>query len=517
MSIDPFADIFAAAETIKVQDEVQVQRIADFATRSHAAQPSPGWEPPVPPATLVPHGYQAAAVETVLSYRRALLGFAPGMGKTLVAQMVAAAEVEANRVLGARILVVCPPTLRIDPWADEFRRQFPSVTVAEVTGTKAGRFPAGAQVVILPDSVLAARVEDVEQWAPTGLIFDEAQRFKTPTSKRTKALHAVARLVPADGVVLGLTGTLSTARPDDAWAPLRALGPVHARAVSGAADYRSFRDKWCITERVYGNVVKVVGCSDALGLHNALRATAYIRVEREDVLEMPDKVWAPHSLALNGALGEYRRVEKDFIAWVRTVAGDDAALRASKAEALVKLNYLRQLAGQAKVGATVEYVASLVEQDEQVVVMGWHSKALVKLLVALSAAGITNAAVVGGLSAAEKAAEVERFRSGKAQVLVGNIVAAGTGLNLDAARHLVFMELPWIPGDLIQASDRIYRVSQKRGCTIHVLNAAETVDVRQWGVLNERTRLVDAVNAGMEVTMPADSVQDEVLSSYGFG
>lgn len=543
---DLFGAIQQTADTAAQTAAVEAAVTEDFRPYSDRQQPSEDFVLPVAPATITLHSYQLAAVEALLRFGRGIVGFAPGMGKTIVAQCAVAARVEQ----GERAVIVVPPSLRT-MWLREFNRQFPSVTVSVVSG-KTPEAPADdVDVVVVGDSVVSAWTDTLLDWRPTVLVVDEAQRLKNPSTARSMAardiadeLHNRHRLAPESNgapLVALLTGTLAVGRPDEVWHPARVCGKQVVRTISGADSLQAFQRQWCYMERVHvgggRSVAKTVGCVDPEGLHEAFRRSAYLRVEREDVLDLPEKVWSTIDLELNGALSTYRRMERDFIQWIGQVKGKEAAERADKAEAVTKLMALWQEAGRAKAKAAAEYIASLVEQGEQVVAMGWHQSAIAELRSALSSISLGDddvddegnvvrrtirvVEVVGGLSDAQKQDAQDRFRAGKADVLIGNIIAAGTGLNLDTAAHLVFFQLPWTPGDLVQASDRIYRVTQTRRCTIHVLSAADTVDEHLWAVLDSKAKVVDLINAGTTgVSISSTSSDDTigaVLSDFGWG
>jgi SWI/SNF-related matrix-associated actin-dependent regulator 1 of chromatin subfamily A len=278
-------------------------------------------------------------------------------------------------------------------------------------------------------------------------------------------------------------------------------------------------DRWCETEMVWTgrtNVRVATGCRDAEGLRNALTSTCMVSVPREDVLDLPPRTTAVRALVLNGQATKYRRIEKEFLNWIREVKGDDAYRRAAKAEAITKLMALWEQDGLAKVKATVEYVTSLVDQDEQVVLFAHHKSVALALYEALIDANVVVADIIGGMSSEAKADVVTDFQAGEIDVIIGNIEAAGTGLTLTASRHVVFAQLPWSPGSYGQACDRIYRISQERHCTTHVLNMQEGVSEHLWAVLADKAATADAVNTGTPSTIDASSVEEAVLESYGW-
>jgi SWI/SNF-related matrix-associated actin-dependent regulator 1 of chromatin subfamily A len=477
-------------------------------------EPTQGFVLPVAPLTKTLYSYQAAAVESILTYRRVVLGYQPGLGKTAIMQAAVAAEARQGR----KSLVVVPPSLRISPWAQDFAADFPGLSVALVSGTKAAAFPE-ADVVIIPDSILAKRTNDVLAWGPDHLFVDEAHRFKSRDSQRSKALVALADTLAPEAIVVTATGTLVSNRIIDVYQPLRATGKANATAVSGGYSWTRFMDRWCLTDTIWtgrATVRVAVGCTDPQGLRDTLVHSCYLSVPREDVLSLPERTTAVRALVLNGDAAEYRRAEKQFLAWVREVKGDEAYRRASKAEAITKLMALWEMDGKAKAKASSEYVTSLTEQGEQVVVFAHHKSVIEKLYEAFLKANQRVGVIVGGMTSEAKAEVVDSFQAGRLDVLLGNTEAAGTGLTLHAARHVVFVQLPWAPGVFGQAADRVYRIGQHRHVTTHVLNMSEGVSENLWNVLVDKAHVADAVNTGTPSTIDADSVEEAVLQNYGW-
>lgn len=478
-------------------------------------EPTEGFVLPVAPATKSLYPYQQAAVEAILVQRRILLGLQPGLGKTAIMQAAIAAEAK----LGRKSLVIVPPSLRISPWARDFAADFPHLNVALVSGTKAAAFPTDADVIIIGDSVVAKRAADVLAWAPDAVFVDEAHRFKSRDSQRSKALVTIADSLAADAIVVCATGTLVSNRIIDVYQPLRATGKANATAVSGGYSWTRFMDQHCVTETIWtgrANVRVATGARDAEALRAALVRSCYVSVPREDVLDLPERTTAVRGLVLNGDAAEYRRAEKHFLSWIREVRGDDAYHRAAKAEAITKLMALWEQDGKAKVNASVEYVNALVEQGEQVVVFAHHRSVIERLYEGFMKASLRVGVIIGGMSSEAKAEVEAQFQAGQLDVMLGNIEAAGTGITLHAARHLVFVQLPWAPGTYGQAADRVYRIGQHRHTTTHVLNMDEGVSEHLWGVLVDKAATADAINTGTPSTIDSDSVEEAVLSSYGW-
>jgi len=205
---------------------------------------------------------------------------------------------------------------------------------------------------------------------------------------------------------------------------------------------------------------------------------------------------------------------------VREEYGKAAAERAARAEAISKIMRLWELDGKAKVKATVEYIANLTQQGEQVVVMAQHRSVIEGLYFGLrkntDTKNLSIRTVAGGMSSDEKADVVDDFQAGNVDVVIGQVDAAGTGLTLTASSNIIFIQLPWSPATFGQASDRIYRIGQTNHVTTHILNMEQGISQRLWEVLVMKAEVVDAINTGKPATIDIGSVEDFVLSSYGW-
>ncbi|PKI43065.1 hypothetical protein CRG98_036544 [Punica granatum] len=87
----------------------------------------------------------------------------------------------------------------------------------------------------------------------------------------------------------------------------------------------------------------------------------------------------------------------------------------------------------------------------------------------------------------------------KAAVL--SIRAGGVGLTLTAASTVIFAELSWTPGDLIQAEDRAHRIGQVSSVNVYYLLANDTVDDIIWDVVQSKLENLGQMLDGRENTL----------------
>jgi SNF2 family DNA or RNA helicase len=99
----------------------------------------------------------------------------------------------------------------------------------------------------------------------------------------------------------------------------------------------------------------------------------------------------------------------------------------------------------------------------------------------------------GGTPVPERERMVDRFQSGATPVLVLSLKAAGTGLNLTRAGHVVHEDRWWNPAVEEQATDRAYRIGQTQPVQVHRLITEGTVEDRIAEMLEAKRALADAI------------------------
>ena len=243
--------------------------------------------------------FQRAGVSYLLSQRRAFLADEQGLGKTIEAL----ATLEADGAYPA--VVVCPASLKLN-WRRELERWLPTRTVRALAGTgaradaeHAGGADGGspADITLVNYDIVGARLQELSALEPRALVLDESHYCKNATAKRTQAVARLAAQVPADGIVLALTGTPVVNRPAELISQLRILGRLSDFG-SGVKFGERFR-----------------GPDAHLRLHWHLRARCLVRRLKCDVLaQLPAKTRAVVPVELDNEV-EYRLAERDLVAW----------------------------------------------------------------------------------------------------------------------------------------------------------------------------------------------------------
>ena len=103
---------------------------------------------------------------------------------------------------------------------------------------------------------------------------------------------------------------------------------------------------------------------------------------------------------------------------------------------------------------------------------------------------------------------VDRFQAGATPVLVLSLKAAGTGLNLTRAGHVIHFDRWWNPAVEEQATDRAYRIGQTQPVQVHRLITEGTVEDRIAEMLESKRALADAILGSGESSLTELSDRD---------
>jgi len=195
---------------------------------------------------------------------------------------------------------------------------------------------------------------------------------------------------------------------------------------------------------------------------------------------------------------DYRLAESDVIAWLQSQPLDlrsiDAKVAAAlRAEQLVRLNQLRQLAAAGKLPTALAWIADFLESGEPLVVFAEHIATQRAALERFPGA----ARILGADSSVKRQAAVDAFQSQDGpQLIVCSMKAASQGLTLTRASNVAFLELDWTPARHDQAEDRLHRIGQDSAVNAWYLLAPDTIDETMAELLERKRSVIGAVTDG---------------------
>lgn len=402
--------------------------------------------------TLFP--YQQEGVELLVERPRALLADPPGAGKT------AQAIVAADRVEAKWILVVCPASLRLN-WAKEFRlwsdRRRMLHVVLSGQGDKCRVMNAAGKVTITSYELAVSAADTLAGFDWDLVIFDEAHFLKGQKSQRSKVCRE--KLAPTARRIIAITGTpLPNGRAVEAWPVFSMLDPEEFGHF-----WRFVKTYTYPEETPWGT--KYDRSKNLKQLGALARERFMIRRTKQETL------------------GQLPPLQRQTVPLVVPEVLDGLAFL-SEAEELVTSGEVlpgpiataRRELGEAKVRAACDFIRTMLESEEQVVVFFHHRSVGLALRAALDQASVTFVSIVGETPPEARQSAVDAFQGGKARVFLGSIGAAGTGITLTASSVVVMVEASWVPSENEQCEARCYRVSQSELTRVFYLVVPDSLD-----------------------------------------
>ena len=450
----------------------------------------------------------------------------------------AIAVVSANTTLRS-VLVVCRASLRTN-WRREFERwctrcpsAFGEGVEIEDSLTVGEHDPASAfhpDVTIVSYNQLSTLPAEVK-WDL--LIVDEAHYIKNPQSQRSKDLFAVADRCEKR---LLLTGTPIPNTPVELWPLLQLCAPqawdppglLYTKLPDGrreavpvgagkGAGFFDFARKYCGARKEWVSktqeVWKFDGSSNAAELQEKLRTTCMVRRLKKDVLkDLPPKtrsivVLPRHPSALKGKELAEQMTRADTLE-------EALDLLSGESVAFTEYSKERHAIGLAKVDIAVSHIqAALEPRDKKVVVFCHHNDVADALYGKLE--HYNPALVTGLIEPKVRQREVDAFQGDRTcRLLIGTFGAAGEGYTLTASSHVVVVEEPLRPSDMLQAEDRCHRIGQTEALLCEHLVLDDSIDALIAKLLVDKLTVAEAAFDEEAEYGHADRPLDERNVSY---
>ena len=453
--------------------------------------------------------HQSEFVESVRAgHRSFLLADEPGLGKT--AQALIAAE-----TAGAFPLLVVVPNVVKTNWLREVHQWLPKrrPTVVHGDGVELNAF---SDVFIVNYDILDRHVGWLSKFDFRGMVVDEAHFIKNKESQRSKHVQAVARTIRArlqHPLLIALTGTPLINQIEDFRMIWQYLGWIDDKKPLGG-----------LMAKLEETGLTPADPGFFLAARKAVISMGIVRRRKQDVAkDIPARRIADIPIELDTeAARSILEAEKALISrllerYDRVIAARGDADASVIDHDLVRLvcaseieetkqdetgdnvfTLVRKI-GSAKAVMAADYTAQLARNVGKVVFFAKHIDVLNQAEKHFASVGVKTTSIRGDQSTSARQDAIDALTNDDdVQVIVCSLLAAGVGVNLQAASNVVLAELSWTSAEQTQAIDRVHRIGQELPVTAWRIVAAQTVDQRIAELIDQKSGLSARALDGQE-------------------
>ncbi|HAT12110.1 MAG TPA: ATP-dependent helicase [Planctomycetes bacterium] len=421
-----------------------------------------------------------------------------GLGKTI--QVLALLLVRKRAEGPAPSLLVAPASLLAN-WAQEAARFAPGLRVlvahtSDMPAEELGKLPAerlaGVDLVITSYGSLH-RFAWIGATTWRLAILDEAQAIKNPGTRQTKA----AKTVKA-GSRLALTGTPIENRLGDLWSIFDFVNPG---LLGGAKPFASFAKRLADSPGGYAPLRRLVQ-------PYILRR---LKTDKTVISDLPDKI---EQNAYCGLSRKQAALYQQAVGDLKRALDEGVEGVARKGLVLAFLTRFKQIcnhpsqwlgdggwaeADSGKLARLRELAEVIAAKQEKMLVFSQYAETTEPLAAFLgSIFGREGCVLTGSTAVRGRQDLVARFQGDETvPFFVLSLKAGGSGLNLTAASHVVHFDRWWNPAVESQATDRAFRIGQKRNVMVHKFVCRGTVEEKIDAMISDKKRLAaDLLDTG---------------------
>ncbi len=418
-----------------------------------------------------------------------------GLGKTV--QTLALIQKEREAGEKRPVLLVCPTSV-VNNWRKEAAQFTPNLSVLVHHGSDRRRKQAFAEAATQHNLVVSSYgllqrdldfLKDVP-WA--GIVLDEAQNIKNPETKQSRAARSLA-----SDYRIALTGTPVENHVGDLWALMEFLNPGLLGSQAG------FKNTFYRPIQIY----RSAAAADKLKALTGPFILRRLKTDKSIISDLPEKMEMKEYCTLTKEQASlYKAVVDDMQAQIEQAEGLNR--RGLVLATLMKLkqvcNHPAQFAGDnssvenrsGKLQRLGEMLAETRELGERTLIFTQFAE-MGSLMQAYFQEQFGEEVLFlhGGVPRKKRDEMVERFQKGDSapHIFILSLKAGGTGLTLTRANHVIHYDRWWNPAVENQATDRAFRIGQKKNVQVRKFIVAGTLEERIDEMIENKTGIASRV------------------------
>jgi SNF2 family DNA or RNA helicase len=434
-------------------------------------------------------------------------------------------NLKQQNILTKPTLLVCPTSV-INNWEREVKKFAPTLKTLIHHGEKREQGKTFAkqvqdkQLIITSYSLVYRDAKTLSGIEWQGVVLDEAQNIKNPTAKQSQAV----REIPA-GFRIALTGTPVENRLAELWSILDFLNP-------GFLGNRNFFQKR------FAAPIEKYGDRESLSILRSLTQPFILRRLKTDqniIQDLPEKQEMNVFCGLSAEQADlYQQLVDNSLAEI-----EDSEGIKRRGLILTLLLRLKQLCNHpellketdskkikldpefgdrsGKLLRLEEMLEEIVDEGDRALIFTQFSEWGKMLKPYLEAKLKGEVLFLYGSTRRQARQEmVDRFQHepNGPKIFILSLKAGGTGLNLTRANHVFHVDRWWNPAVENQATDRAFRIGQKRNVQVHKFVCTGTLEERINDIIESKKELAEqTVNAGEQwlTDLDTNSLRDLLL------
>ena len=426
--------------------------------------------------------YQQTGVDWLATMRGlgfgALLADDMGLGKTI--QVLALLEYLRKKEKVKTLLII--PASLIGNWCSEMEKFAPKLRYC-ILHAKSTEIDLNSADVFITTYGMAARLDNLKSHTWDILILDEAQAIKNPATKQTKAVKSISAAFH-----IAMTGTPVENRFTDLWSIFDFINT----GLLGTAKEFSYYIKTLQNAQSYAKLRNVISPF----------IMRRLKTDKSIISDLPDKV----EMKIRATLTKkqvvlYSSLVKDLEERLGSLTGIEkkGVVLAGILKFKQICNHPDQYLGQdaydsshsGKYDVLSELCETIRDKRERVLVFTQFREICAPLSEYLeSLFGKKGLVLHGGTPVKKRAELVEQFNGDEyVPFMVLSLKAGGVGLNLTAANHVIHFDRWWNPAVENQATDRAFRIGQKKNVIVHKIITAGTVEEKIDAMIEDKLKL----------------------------
>lgn len=422
------------------------------------------------PGLYTPMEHQKDTAEFLTLHRRGFCFNEQGTGKT--ASAIWASDYLLSHGHIKRVLVVCPLSIMQAAWQRDLFQFAIHRSVGVAHGDKDKRVKVirgNYEYVIINFDGISIVADEIAKGGFDLIIIDEANAYKTATTKRWKAMN---KLVTTNTWLWLMTGTPAAQSPADAYGLAKMCVPDNVPKF-----FTTFKESVMVQVTRFKWMPKP---NASAIVHTALQPA--IRFEKKDCLDLPSVTYTDRDAPLTPQQNKYYELlKKEFL----VMAGEEEITSANVA---VNLNKLLQISGGAvytNSGATVQFDVSnrlnaveevIEEASHKVLVFVPFTHTITLLKEHMVKLHIPCEVISGAVTPVKRNDIIQRFQTkgeDDIKVLIIQPAAAAHGITLTAADTIIWYAPVTSTETYLQANARIDRQGQKNAMTVvHIIGSS---------------------------------------------